>query len=237
MKNIHLKSRLSAPCDGRSRESGNVIFFILLAILLIGIVTAAVRSGALKTGNIDREQLIIRASEVRRHSDELTRAVRFILQSGISESDIRFAHPDASADYGTISTNPSQQVFHPKGGGAEYRAVPNGISYSSGWEFYGHTAMPDVGTARADLVAVIPNVTSDFCDKINEMNGYTSTPVDTGTCLSGDATKRFDDFTQYDDTTTNTTDEASFSVKPALQGCLQCAADSSYAFFQVLLVR
>ncbi|MCB9988168.1 MAG: hypothetical protein H6868_02405 [Rhodospirillales bacterium] len=223
--------------DGSDPESGNVIFFILLAIVLIGLVTAALRSGGDEGSNIDRENLVIKTTQVRQYAGELERAVVFVMQNGISEVDIRFAHPDAPSDYGDITVNPTNQVFGRTGGGAEYRQPPSGLNDGSNWEFYGGTHMPDVGSSRAELIAVMPNVTQEFCDKINEMDGYDSAvqPTDGGTCLYSGTSGRFGDATQFSGAP-NTTTEATFTVKPAMQGCVECA-DNSLHFFHVLMAR
>ena len=82
-----------------SSESGNVLVIILLAVVLIGLLTAAIQgSNNSESANIDNETLAIRASEVQRYASELERAVTYIMQDGKSESDLRFAHPDAHSD-------------------------------------------------------------------------------------------------------------------------------------------
>ena len=87
-----------------------------------------------------------------------------IFQNDFSENDIRFSHPDAHTDYGLITDTPARQVFSREGGGASYRAAPSGINDGSAWEFYGGTHMPDVGSDRAELIAVLPNLTQEFCE-------------------------------------------------------------------------
>lgn len=239
----------------RAGERGNVLFMILMAIVLIGLLTAAIQFTNRPEGaNIDREQLLIRVGEVQRYASELERAVLFIVQeNGKSESDIRFAHPEADADYGDLAadTDKKDQVFAREGGAAVYRTPPQGIQVTAApWEFYGGTHMPQVGSSRPDLIAVLPNVTLQFCQKINEMNGLTGMPTDTGAsaaagssagdCLNVGALGRFDDGQQFYDPpgdTPNTTNEASFSRKPALQACVQCALDGQYHFYHVLLAR
>ena len=145
-----------ADKDFRSGERGNLLFMILIAVVLVGLLTAAIQSSSRPEGaNIDSEALVIKASEVQRYASELERAILFIMQNGKSESDIRFAHSDAHADYGDLSADgdPTDQVFHRLGGAAEYRAPPVDISDGSAWEFYGGTHLPGVGSDRADLVA------------------------------------------------------------------------------------
>lgn len=220
-------------------ESGNVIFFILLGVILLGLVTAAIRNSGTQGANIDKETLILYASRVRSYATELERAVAMILQDGVSEVDVRFAHGDAAADYGDINDSPEHQVFHREGGGAKYRAAPDRVNNGSAWEFYGNSSLPDVGTDRADLIAVLPNVTTAFCDKINDIIGYNTTPEDTGggatDCLYSGNTVRFNSSNLYA-SSPNTADEGTFSIKPSTQGCVKCA-DNSRHFFHVLLAR
>lgn len=246
--------------EKRPSENGNVLFIILIAIVLIGMLTAAIQTTSRPEGsNIDKETLIIRASEVQRYASELERAVNYIMQDGKSESDIQFAHPDAHSDYGDLSADPdpSDQMFHVAGGGANYRAAPAGINDGSAWEFYAGTHLPGMGTdTRAELIAVLPNVTQDFCDKINTLNGQTGIPADTGggaasgttsagDCLALGALGRFDETVLpgfY--STANTTDETSFTqdpntgeARPAPQACVRCSLGPANHFYHVLLVR
>ncbi|MBU0799725.1 MAG: hypothetical protein KKA05_01855 [Alphaproteobacteria bacterium] len=232
----------------RQNESGNVIVFILMAVVLIGIVTAAIRSGGGERQNIDSEQLIIRAAEVRQYGSELERAVGFLLQNGVSEYDIRFAHTNASSDYGDINTNPETQVFARQGGGAQYRVPALGLQTAqSNWNFYGNSALPRVGSSRSDLVAVLPNVTPEFCAAINKGNGYAPSiiPIDPDPgCIETGDTSYFND----DDGTADTADDYGATnvipigtspnefLVPAIQGCLRCG-DNSLHFFHVLIAR
>jgi hypothetical protein len=223
----------------RRNESGNVIFFILLGIVLIALVTAAVRSGGGEGENIDREQTAIAASQIRQYASELERGTAIILQSGVSEADIRFAYPDAPSDYGDITVNPTRQVFDPKGGGVHYQKPPAGANGGETWEFYGQTHAPQVGSpSRSDLIAVLPDVAADICNKLNKMSGYNPAthPTDSGACVNSGASKRFGDATQYEDVSPNTMDENNFTVKPATEACVTCD-DGKFYFYHVLIAR
>lgn len=228
----------SKNSDYRAHEQGNILFLVLLAVVLIGALTAAIHGSSQTSGNIDKETLVIRVSETKRYASELERAVMFILQNGKSEADIRFAHPDANSDYGDLSadSDPTDQVFHKDGGAAKYRVPPDGINDGSAWEFYGQTALPLVGSDAADLIAVLPNVNSDFCAQVNAGIGYAAQPTDSATCLNGGATSRFDDGTQFA-SSPNTVTDATFSVQPSTEGCVQCSVDGKYHYFRVLLAR
>jgi len=217
-------------------ESGNVLFIILIAIALIAALTLAMRGTGSQDGSINKEELAIRGSEVQRYMNELEYAVREILNNSYSEEDIRFAHSQADSDYGDLSgdSDKGDQVFHSSGGNATYRDPPRDINDGSAWEFYGHSALPFAGSDRADLIAVLPNVTDAFCDAVNMSIGYMAQPTDTGTCLHGTSSDRFNDTTQFS-LSPNITVENSFSVKPAMRGCVTCDTDKHY--FYVLMAR
>lgn len=229
---------------------------ILIAVVLIGLLTAVIFSTSnTENATIDDETLTIRASEVQRYAAEIERAVMYIASNGKSEADIRFAHPDAPSDYGDLSADAdkSDQVFHGNGGGAQYKTPPDGINDGSSWEFYGGTALPGVGSAKADLIAVLPNVTTQFCARINKLAGQSGTPADTGgalasgasagNCLNMGSAGRFGStYTFY--ATPNTTDTTTFEQdpetsgpRPALEGCVRCSADGKDHFFHVLMAR
>jgi hypothetical protein len=238
-------------------ERGNVLFMILIAIVLIGALTAAVmNTSQTQNAAIDNETLAVRVSEIQRFAGEIERGVLFISQNGFSENDMRFAHPDAPSDYGDLSgdTTPGRQIFHPSGGGANYKLPPKDVNDGSPWEFYGGTALPSMGSSRADLVAVLPAVTKQVCDKINALNGQPTTPPnDTGASLAGGSSPgncvsmggvgRFRDAQQFY-ATPNTTDETTFTqdpetsgVRPAPEACVYCAADGKYHFYHVIMAR
>lgn len=240
----------------RPQQSGNILFIIMIAIFLIGTLTAVMTStDDSDSARIDDEILAIRASEVQRYASEIERAVRFVIQNGYSESDIRFAHTNAPSGYGSLGSDNRNQVFAKEGGGAMPRPAPDQINNGAAWEYYGGTAVPGAGSDRADLVAVLPNVTKQFCEKINSMNGQPATiPIDDGMAAAspsgpGDcifmnnADTRFGNSVQFYNIP-NTMDETTFAQDPntstartAMQACVMCARDSKYHFYHVILAR
>lgn len=165
----------------RSSESGNIFIYIIGAIFLMGILVVLLKGSNTPGAGIDAEQLEIRVTEVQRYGSELEQAVRLIMQNGHSESDIRFAHPNADSAYGDISTDTplTRQVFSPEGGAAEYRDPPDGINDGTPWFFSGRNVVGQIGTSCStddcvDLVAILPNVTKDFCVALNEADNVTN---------------------------------------------------------------
>lgn len=228
--------------DNRHTESGNILLYILLGIVLLGLLTVALRNTNNGSSNIDAEDLVLKAGQVQKYGDDIAAAVRDLLSNGISEADLRFAHPDAPTEYGTITTDPTHQVFGKTGGKATYLQPPANVNDGSPWEFFATTRIPQVGSDRAELIAVLPNVTQAFCQTINRQLGFTasSQPTDTATgttpdCIYGSATDRFTG--SFNDISPNELDKTTFSRLPALQACVYCAADTSYHYYYVLLAR
>ena len=223
-------------------QNGNILFYVLLGIVLLGALTVALRNTNVGQDNIDKEDYILKANQIQKYGSDISSAVNILLENGLSEADIRFAHPDAASDYGTITTTPTQQIFAPSGGKANYRAPPEGVNDGSLWEFFATTRMPQIGSNKAELIAVLPNVTQGFCTVINDQLGFTkgSQPTDSATgttpdCIMGSSSQRFTG--SFSDTSPNILDSTSFSRLPSLQGCAYCASSSTYNYYYVLLAR
>lgn len=227
-------------------ERGNILVYALIGIVLVGLLTVALSQGNDGGKDVGQEQMVIKGTEVQRYAAKVQQGVNTVLQNRVSETDLRFAHPKAPNDYGTITSNPAAQVFHPSGGAAEYAAPPVGVQVAAApWEFFGDVSLPQIGSDRADLVMVLPDVTQEFCTSINKQLGFTNedpTPfpdgVGAGGCLNGGNSSRFDDgtFSSSPNVIADTVPKAaSFTRTPAPQACVVCGTD--YHYYYVLLAR
>lgn len=217
-------------------QNGNIIFFILIAVALLGALSFTIMRGDGGGHKIDRERHLILATEIEQYGAELTQAIRIALDNNLSEQDLSFAHVNAPSDYGDAGTDPTNtQIFSLSGGQAEYRTPKTEISSASNWEFYGESAMPQIGSSNADLIAVLPDVTKDFCDAFNKRQGLdiTSTyPEDTAACFKAADADRFDGAFNA---TPNTLDTSTFSLMPTPSACVQCGSD--YHVYMVIYAR
>lgn len=225
-------------------ESGNVVFYVLLGIVLVGLLTVALRNSGGTKGDIDTEDAALKATQVQNNAAEIGRAVATLLTEQVSEADIRFAPPDdASTQYGNITTTPANQVFSSAGARATYRLPPAGIQTAvANWEFFATSQIPQVGSDKAELIAVLPNVTQEFCEAINRQLGFTGAtqPLDSATgttpdCVNGTGPQRF--VGSFNDISPNVLDKTSFSKLPVLEACVKCASDDTYNYFYVLMAR
>lgn len=215
--------------NNQNPQSGNILFYILIAIFLIGMLTVALRNPGSTDGGIDREAAAVKAQQIIKYGSELTQAVRTILENGASESEIRFAHPDADIAYGTITTTPQFQVFSNEGGKAAYRLPPAGVNDGSKWMFDGHFAIPHMGSQRSDLIAIL-RVNQPVCAAINNRLGLSDIPAlvcDPITFFAG----------VYPATPTPIS-PTPFGNVPVPQICYQCSNDpENFSYMNVLYAR
>lgn len=223
-------------------ESGNILIYIIGAIFLIGLLVVITKGSNSPGSNIDRETLILKASKVRAYTAELERGVDYVLRNGHSETEISFAYANHSSTYGTYGTDPTAEIFNPSGGGVEWRDNDTDIQTSDDdWVFTGANVLDQVGTtgataSNADLLAILPNVTEDFCIYINDAAGVTN---------PADAPPQEDDnfsVTVFTGSFTATEDlaDSSNATDAKLEACIEgngTPASGTYHYYKVLLPR
>jgi hypothetical protein len=221
-----------------SSQSGNILIYILGAIFLLGLLVVISKGSTTPGAGIDAEQLMIRVSEVQNYGQELEQAVAYVMTNGHSEVDIRFAHPDADSAYGVITDTPTRQIFSRDGGGARYREPPNDIQITpTDWQFNADNRAPLVGSTEADLIAVLSNVTEDFCLKMNDAND-----IDNPSNAPPQDSDDFEVTTFFTGAYNSSPEEIGDSSLNGTkkEGCIEGSgtpAANSYHYYRVLLAR
>lgn len=174
-------------------QSGNVLWFILVAVLLLGALTMVLtRSGSTVDQSGDVEQARVKATQIMRYGKSIEAAIQQMKLRGISENDISFENSTTATSYMNANCSVDEcKVFNVNGGGLTYTDPPSGVNDGSEWIFtgannVGTTAGP-VGTTAArsgnDLVMLLPEAKESLCIQINR-------DLDVGTAgtLPADAT-------------------------------------------------
>ncbi len=231
----------------RTNSSGNAIWFILLAIVLIGALTMTLSRGGSsvdQSGDFERARVIV--TQMMRYAKGLEVAVQNMQMRGISESDISFENAVTTTDYSHANCDSATRkeclVFHVEGGGMTYQAPPSRAASATEWIFtgdinVGSTAGP-VGTTAAatgnDLLIVLEGVRKAVCIQLNREvdvdNPGGDPPVDTtgvsygayGGSFSGNKVLEGDPGTDLNRKRT---------------GCYYDDGTDKYYFYHVLLVR
>lgn len=221
-----------------------MLLYILGAIFLMGILIFLVKGNFQEGSGIDADQIVIKATQVQQYAGELERGVGYILRNGYSEADIRFA-TNISSTYGDITNDAGRQVFVARGGGVEYKSPPSGINDGTAWQFFATTHFTDMGidtggSQKAELIAVLPNVTQAFCTQINRIVGQssinlasTSDPAANG-CVHQPGSEFQGTFAAGG--AVNLLDDAVVTKFPAKEACVKCNS-GSFHYYKVLLTR
>lgn len=166
-----------------NKESGNVLFLILIAVALFAAlsyaVTQSTRSGG---GNADKETSLLNSASLTQYPASLRTSIIRMVLNGTSVQNLEF---NAPADFGALTSN-NVGVFHPEGGGAVYQLGPAEVMANNTpaqWHFNAEWTVPQIGldTAGAgnDIIAFLPDVSQSVCESINDKLNI---DVTTGPC-------------------------------------------------------
>lgn len=156
-----------------NKESGNVLFLILIAVALFAAlsyaVTSSTRSGS---GSTDGERSLLGSATLTQYPTALRTALVRMVLNGVAVNRLAFNAPN---NFFVGSTE--RLVFHPDGGGASHQQAPIDVM-SSGtpgtWSHNGMLEVPNIGKngiGGNDLIAFLVDVNESACLKINQQMG------------------------------------------------------------------
>ncbi|MFP4314071.1 MAG: hypothetical protein ACLFR0_07070 [Alphaproteobacteria bacterium] len=223
----------------RKNESGNVLFYILIAVALIAALSFAVSSSDRGSmGQIDNERARLLSSEMLEYSSNVATAVNQLKLRGCSDTQISFQNATSTADY-TNTGNPTGDntchVFHISGAGLQFRDAPVGASdLAESILFDGNMEIENIGMTAGDassseLLLIYRDIGQNVCEAINDLLGLSSlSPTDTAL-----------DFVAFQGTYAyaNTIGDEDAALDGMRAGCVQETTGSTYNFYRVLIAR
>ena len=179
----------------RQHESGNALWFILLAIaLLVALTVTITRTSETteETGSRDRNSIL--ASDILRQARSMEQAVEKLRLTGSGENNLSFQTSFVSDYTNPRCTTDSCRLFETaSGAGMTYKPPlsawldPDFASETEPpygeWYFYGRACIPGVGEGdsgcnsddeNAELIMALPWIRQDLCMEINRMVGVTN---------------------------------------------------------------
>ena len=180
----------------KANQSGNVLFYILIAVALLAALSFATTQGTRGSGGqISKEQARLHAVEMIGYGNMLAQAVSQLRLRGYSDTEISFENGIVSGYTNPNCTDDECKVFHPDGGWVSHR-VPNDdfLDQSQStqrrfgeWWVTGDSCVPLVGTGDncwnengatdSDLILVLPWIKKDICIAINKAMGIDTDPI------------------------------------------------------------
>ena len=155
------------------KQSGNVLFLILIAVVLFAALSYAVTQSSRGGGNADSEATKIAVSEAINYVSAVRTAITRMKIAGVDNDNFCFDHTSwGHTDYNHAAcADNTTQVFHADGGGVAWSNPPQGINDGTPWLFNGNNRIPNVGTTALELTMILPNVTEEACREFSEAVG------------------------------------------------------------------
>ena len=226
-------------------ENGNVLWFVLIGIILLGTITSLLTrtsSSTNETGNYERQSII--ASDLLKYFNGIEVAIQQMKARGVSEDDISFH--GAVAGYTHTPAQPeSNRVFSTEGGGITVRDFVNtsiidqNTVKNDGEIFFNYGQFDNFGTSARELYARFRNPTVSFCNTINRLSGVNGIPTVTeisGGTFLGDYTTSPGDHIGDDAGEAELIDKK-FACVFENGGCSSEAGNQCHEVYYILLAR
>lgn len=160
--------------SGGNRQSGNIFFIILIAVMLFAALSFTFSRGIQQGGeNVSRRQAELIAGDILNYAQRVERGVQRILSNRISENALSFENNFVAGYAHGGCTEDACRVFAPSGGGVAWQDAPTNANNGEPYVFVTNRVGSDdgttrqIGTAERDLVILLP-VKPSICAEINQ---------------------------------------------------------------------
>ncbi len=227
-------------------QSGNVIFYILIAVSLLAALSFAVSQGGRGSGTqLSAERARLYASEILEYANIISSAVAQTKLRGAAETELCFDHASwGASDYdhaGCVDT--LNRIFHPSGAGIDWTNAPTeamdpAATPDNLWHFYGDNEIEKIGTttgtaASSDLILLVDELSLPVCQQINTLLGITAANTAPPTDSAFGSTRYVGAFGY-----TATIGDEDTALEGQNAACFEKTGGTpEYAFYKVLIAR
>lgn len=178
-------------------QSGNALFLILIAVALFAALSYAITTSSRGGGSIEKETAVLLAAQITQQGAALRSTVTRMILTG-TPSDLvggtpltffayephPYNEPAWNFIYGSVDTDPSNELFNPAGGGALFPIPPGAACVGGecndilvgGWIFL-PLPVDGIGTADPDVLMETGYLTEPVCTAINRGLGLSNPPA------------------------------------------------------------
>ena len=227
-----------------SKESGNVLFFILIAVGLLAALSFVVAQG--NRGGADvlgAERARLLAGEIIEFSTAVGHATSQVRLRGYLADEVSFEAPGAALYANTNCSSDDCKVFHISGGGVNFSQPPTEAMAvtpvpDNQWHIYGDNEILNVGSTCgtsecSDVILVVDELRKEVCQQINDLLDIAhpmSEPPTDGNLGEAAFTGTFG--------FTNVIGDTDSQLAGRKAGCfLKSTSPTEYVFYQVLIER
>lgn len=220
-----------ALSSSAEKQSGNVLFLILLAVFLIAAGSFFIMRND-KNPRANHHKNEISTTAIMQYSAALSKGVHYMIDNGTRMDDIEYYPPiDPNFTELAESDKAKNLLFHPQGGGVTYYPVDrdavekvtrNVSGYQNGNWHFKKLRIKGVGTSKKELVVLLYRVKPDVCENINhELTGLKKIPV-----IKAKAERFIKGYTRLDGP----------GIEGVNNGCFR-TSDDRHIFYSVILAR
>lgn len=174
-------------------ERGSVFLYILIGVVLLAALSYAIASSLRgNSSGVSQQQSQMLASDIIATGNRLTEAVTRMRLRDTAKTALSFENDMVIGYVNALCTTNSCKVFSPEGGGLTWEEAPVGSQISAyNWGYTGDISITDVGSASAELIAVLPYLTLETCQQINQLLSITAAGAAPPAILTLTAVSRF----------------------------------------------
>jgi len=170
-----------------SSQSGSALVFILIGVALFAALSFAISQQGNSGKSLLDEKTNLLASDVMDMGNKMTETVAQLRLRGVQIEQVSFQNDIVAGYTNAACTTDKCKIFAFDGGGRDWEKPSTDISNGVNWGYTGDLSINNVGTASADLIAILPNISLVLCKRLNKMVGITDDPPQ----LSGVAANQY----------------------------------------------
>ena len=160
--------KISKPYN---RQLGSSFLIILIAVVLFAALSYAISQQSGSVAPLSSERIRLLASDVIDMGNKLSDSVGRLRLRQVSNTKISFENSIVAGYTNSACTTDSCKVFSYDGGGRDWETPTPDINEGVDWGYTGSVAIKNIGSDNADLVAFLPNISLDICNRINTLIG------------------------------------------------------------------
>ncbi len=223
-------------------ERGSSLFIILIAVALFAALSYALSRGGDSAGALSQEKLRLLASDVIDYGEGLADATAKLRLRRIMDTEISFENSIVAGYTNAACSTGTCKVFDFDGGGKDWETPASDVNGAVDIGITGGLAIKDLGSNAADLVMVMPGLSSSLCARINVLLGLHDASSSPSVIAAVSGNKFTGTYAAVPVTVTSS------QIDKQKSGCFQATAAAgsaftgtplanSYIFYQVLLAR
>lgn len=152
-------------------QRGSALFIVLIGIALFVALSFALSQSGDGAKNISNEKLRLLASDVIDMGNNLSDATALLRLHKVPDTSISFENSIVAGYTNAACTTDSCKLFSFNGGGLDWEIPQQDVNGGANWGMTGNIAIQNIGSSSAELIALLPDVASSVCSRINVLLG------------------------------------------------------------------